>query len=86
MTFHQDQDWLIIQVNDRGKGITPEALPRLFETFYTTKDKTGHGLGIGLSIVKQYVKTDFRGSIDVTSSSQNGTCFTVKLPTKRSTV
>ncbi|HZL07977.1 MAG TPA: HAMP domain-containing sensor histidine kinase [Candidatus Dormibacteraeota bacterium] len=83
MTFSYDQSWLTVQVADHGNGIAPEAMPRLFETFYTTKGQSGRGLGIGLAIVKQYVTDDFRGSIKVNSSPRRGTCFTVTLPLNR---
>lgn len=73
------QQWLIIQVTDWGSGITAAQLPQLFEPFYTTKSRAGHGLGIGLAMVKQYVETDFGGSIGISSSRQRGTQFRVKL-------
>lgn len=74
------QNWLVVQVTDWGKGIAADVLPSIFEAFYTTKNQSGgYGLGIGLAIVKQYVTTDFKGSIDVSSSSRRGTQFTAKL-------
>jgi signal transduction histidine kinase len=79
VTVKQNGRWLDLQVADRGKGIAPEELPYLFDTFYTTKGQSGHGLGIGLAIVKQYVTIDFRGSIKVNSSNRLGTQFTAKL-------
>ncbi len=71
--------WLTIQVTDWGKGIPAAELPNLFEPFYTTKSQVGRGLGIGLSIVRDYVVSDFHGSIRVSSSRRRGTQFTVKL-------
>ena len=79
LTLSHDQDWLTVLVADRGKGIAAEALPRVFETFYSTKEQS-RGLGIGLAIVKQYVTDDFRGSIVASSSPRRGTRFTVRLP------
>lgn len=73
------QNWVIVRVSDRGDGIDPERMTRLFEPFYTTKGQIGHGLGIGLTIVKQYVENDFHGSISVSSSPNRGTQFTAKL-------
>lgn len=69
---------LIIKVTDCGKGIPAGALSQVFEPFYSTK--SSRGLGIGLAIVKQYVTTEFSGSITVTSSPKHGTRFTIKLP------
>ena len=76
----RDRSWLIVRVTDWGTGITAEALPHIFETFYTTKSLSGQGLGIGLATVERYVTVDFGGSIKVSSSSLRGTRFTVKLP------
>ena len=75
-----DDGWLLVQVHDWGKGITPSEMPKLFEPFYTTKGAGGHGLGIGLAIVKQYVTADFGGSIRLKSTQRGGTQFTVRLP------
>jgi signal transduction histidine kinase len=82
VTLSRDNGCLVIDVNDWGKGISAEALPRLFDTFYTTKGQSGNGLGIGLAIVKQYVEDDFHGSITVSSSRPLGTQFIVKLPVR----
>ena len=71
--------WLTIQVTDWGQGIAADMLPHIFDTFYTTKDRPGHGLGIGLAIVKEYATVDFGGSIKVSSSRRKGTQFTLKL-------
>lgn len=70
---------LLIRVSDKGEGITPEQLNQLFKPFYTTKQATRGGLGIGLNIVQKYVAS-FEGEIKVTSSARYGTRFTVDLP------
>lgn len=76
--------WLVIQITDWGVGIKPKDLPRIFETFFTTKDRAGgHGLGLGLAMVRQYVEQDFGGSIRVASSLRKGTRFVVKLPAQK---
>lgn len=79
ITLSSRQSWVFVRVNDRGIGIESDRMTRLFEPFYTTKGQIGHGLGIGLTIVKQYVENDFNGSISVSSSRNRGTQFTVKL-------
>jgi signal transduction histidine kinase len=80
VTLTAGDNWLTIQVIDWGKGIDTEALEHIFDNFYTTKDQSGYGLGVGLAIVKRYVTADFGGFIKVGSSSLGGTRFTVKLP------
>ncbi len=79
VTMFSSPRWLTVQVTDWGKGIPALELQHIFEPFYTTKNQSGRGLGIGLSIVRDYVINDFKGSIKVSSSRRRGTQFTVKL-------
>lgn len=74
-------DCFTIEIADWGQGIRPSQIGRIFEPFYTTKSQAGHGLGIGLAIVKQYVTIDFNGSISVKSGRRQGTVFSITLPT-----
>jgi signal transduction histidine kinase len=71
---------LIIEVHDLGQGIEAAGVGRIFEPFYTTKNTTGHGLGLGLSLVKQFVTQDFNGSITLKSTRRLGTVFVIKIP------
>ncbi|HEX5744267.1 MAG TPA: ATP-binding protein [Candidatus Saccharimonadales bacterium] len=68
---------LTIRITDYGSGIPPTKIKKIFEPFYTTKPK---GVGIGLFIVRQVVRNDFGGSIDVTSNKRQGTTFSITLP------
>lgn len=79
ITISGRQHWVFIRVSDRGMGIPVEQLERVFDPFYTTKARSGKGLGIGLTAVKQYVEDDFHGVIQVTSSPRYGTQFTLRL-------
>ena len=79
MYLKKTASYLNITVHDWGQGIQPEQLPHLFEPFYTTKQTADRGLDIGLAIVKQSVENDFKGHIEVKSSSGFGTAFIVKL-------
>lgn len=83
VTFRLRCGWLTIRVTDWGKGIPAEALPHIFEAFYTSKGWSGQGLGIGLAIVKQYVTADFGGAIKASSSPRHGTRFILKLPASK---
>lgn len=65
-----------ITVTDTGAGIPPDAVDRIFDDFYTTKER---GTGLGLSIVRRLV-TDMGGRIRVQSEPGRGTMFTVDLP------
>ncbi len=67
---------VIITVEDTGVGIPKENLPKIFQSFFTTK---AQGQGLGLSICKKFVEAS-GGSIEVESEEGQGTIFTVKLP------
>jgi signal transduction histidine kinase len=69
---------VFIAISDTGTGIPAEALPRLFEPFYTTKP-VGKGTGLGLSIAYGIVQ-NHKGRIEVESTPGKGTTFTVWLP------
>jgi signal transduction histidine kinase len=71
-------DWARILVSDTGVGIEDEALPHIFEPFYTTKGP-GEGTGLGLSQVYGLIK-QHDGYIDVKSKVGVGTTFVIHLP------
>ncbi|MGQ9689225.1 MAG: two-component system sensor histidine kinase NtrB [Desulfobaccales bacterium] len=65
-----------IKVQDSGEGIAPETLKKVFNPFYTTKEK---GSGLGLPIVKSIIESH-RGAIRIDSSLGKGTIVTINLP------
>ena len=69
---------IAIDVEDNGKGIPSDVLPKIFDPFYTTKEP-GKGTGLGLSIAYKIVK-QHGGRIDVRSTPGVGTTVTVVLP------
>jgi two-component system NtrC family sensor kinase len=69
---------LSVSVSDTGEGIAPEALPQIFNPFYTTKE-VGEGTGLGLSISDGIVR-EHGGRIAVESTLGVGSMFTVELP------
>ncbi|WP_442939803.1 ATP-binding protein [Nostoc sp.] len=72
-----------LMVSDTGVGISASELPHLFERFYQVKGARGRsseGSGIGLSLVQELVKRH-GGAIAVTSAVDQGTTFTVTIPT-----
>ena len=69
-------DYVVLAVEDRGRGIPPEQLPRIFDPFFTTRAE-GHGLG--LATLGALVR-DHGGAIDVVSAPGEGSRFEVWLP------
>ncbi|MEI6197219.1 MAG: ATP-binding protein [Verrucomicrobiota bacterium] len=67
-----------ISVRDDGPGIPPEKIERVFEAYYTTKEK---GTGLGLAIVKHNAEL-YGGSVRVESVLGKGAKFTVIFPAK----
>lgn len=73
---------LVISVIDRGVGIEPEHLPRLFERFYRTdkaRSRAMGGTGLGLAIVKHVAQTH-HGRVSVESTPGSGSTFRLHLP------
>ena len=68
-----------VVVTDEGPGIPPEVLSRIFEPFFSTKSEEGRGTGLGLAIALGIVQ-QHGGNIEVVSTPQKGTAFTVLLP------
>ncbi len=76
-TRRVDDGAIAIVVEDNGRGIAPDVLPRIFDPFFTTKE-VGKGTGLGLSIAYKIVE-QHGGNIDVRSREGLGTTFTVTL-------
>jgi CheY-like chemotaxis protein len=71
-------DRVSVAFQDDGIGIRPEALPRIFDPFYTTK-RPGGGTGLGLSICLSIVR-EHGGTIEAEALPAGGSAFTVYLP------
>jgi signal transduction histidine kinase len=78
-----ESNMVVILIRDNGTGIPADRLPRIFDSFYSTKngpDETGKGgTGLGLSACRNIVEAH-RGRIRVQSTVGKGTAFTIMLP------
>jgi two-component system NtrC family sensor kinase len=74
----REEDDVVIRIRDTGVGIPEEIRDRIFEAFFTTKQKV-KGVGLGLSVCYGIVK-DHGGEIKLDSEVEKGTTFTIRLP------
>ncbi|MBY6064949.1 ATP-binding protein [Pseudidiomarina sediminum] len=75
----QHGDWLHLDYQDDGKGLTSEQLEQLFTPFFTTRRDSG-GSGLGTHIIHNLVVQTFTGKIAVKSAPQEGLTYNIRLP------
>jgi two-component system NtrC family sensor kinase len=74
----REKDKVVIHIRDTGMGIPEESQKKIFEAFFTTKQKV-KGVGLGLSVCYGIIK-NHGGEIKVESEEGKGTHFTISLP------
>lgn len=74
--FLQEPEQIILTVADNGPGIPPELMDRIFNPFFTTKDR---GTGLGLAIVHQAAES-LGGHVAVSNAAAGGAVFSLCLP------
>jgi two-component system sensor histidine kinase HydH len=76
--IEEQKSWYRLEIEDTGKGIDRETIKKVFNPFFTTKEK---GTGLGLAIVKKIIE-GHKGSIEIDSGEGLGTKVTIYLPQK----
>jgi signal transduction histidine kinase len=76
VTARGETEQVVIAITDTGVGMGPEVMARLFEPFFTTREK---GSGLGMAIVSRILDEN-RGSIEMHSEEGRGTTCRVRLP------
>jgi two-component system sensor histidine kinase KdpD len=74
-----ESGWLRLSVADRGPGIPPEWLPRIFDKFFRAPQAPTGGSGLGLTIVKGFVEAH-GGTIEAANRPGGGAIFSIRLP------
>lgn len=75
-----DGDAAMVRVLDRGPGLEPQEIPRLFDRFFRGEDARGrHGSGLGLAIVAQ-AADQHQGGVEAANRPGGGAVFTLRLP------
>ncbi len=78
ISLSEDKNYYCVKTQDNGVGIPEDELNKIFNPFFTTKNKE-HGTGLGLSTTLKIIK-EHNGDISVKSKINVGTTFIVKLP------
>ncbi|MFQ5735261.1 MAG: ATP-binding protein [Thermodesulfobacteriota bacterium] len=73
-------DYAVAEITDTGPGIPDDVMEKIFDPFFSTKEKGGgHNIGLGLSISQSIIK-EHNGRIEVQNSPQGGATFRIFVP------
>ena len=79
INLYEKQQFVVIEIEDDGIGISDENKSKIFEPFFTTKPK-GIGVGLGLNLSYKIIKDMHKGEIMFDSIAGKGTTFTISIP------
>jgi PAS domain S-box-containing protein len=82
LKLYRENEMAVIELQDNGPGMAEQALKRVFEPFFSTKD-IGIGTGLGLSVSYFIVTNNHNGSMEVQSEPGKGATFIVRLPLQK---
>lgn len=84
IAWTQEGERALLTVADNGPGFPSDILTRIFEPFFSTKNKTGGGLGLGLAISADIARI-YGGSLTAVDGPAGGAVFTLSLPLEADT-
>ena len=79
LLVNSDADNVYIKLRDNGVGIPEEIRERIFDYFFTTKER-GVGTGQGLPICRKLIQDDFNGDLTLSAEYTDGAEFVIRLP------
>jgi len=79
LRLRDEGDWVRLEVEDNGSGISEEVSRRMFEPFFTTKP-AGVGTGLGLAVAYFIITEQHHGSLQLESTPGRGARFILRLP------
>jgi two-component system sensor histidine kinase KdpD len=74
-----EEKQLLLEVADRGPGIDPSVLSRIFDKFVRAPNAPVGGTGLGLSLVKGFMEAQ-GGTVSAANRAGGGAVFTIRLP------
>jgi len=83
ISAEEENDALVLEISDRGKGFPEDKLEKVFEKFYRLPNSGTGGIGLGLSIVKGFTEIQ-GGRISLKNLPGGGACFQIKIPAETS--
>ena len=78
LTVYEEDKNIVINIEDNALGINKIHQEKIFEPYFTTKEKT-QGTGIGLYMAKLIIENGLKGKLSM-KNILNGSCFTIKIP------
>ena len=81
LTTRAEEGFVVVEVSDTGRGMSPQVADRAFEAFFTTKG-VGQGVGLGLDIAQRIVVERHGGIISI-DSREGETVLRVRRPVRR---